>query len=52
MEMNFFYIFDRKTAPSIFEKQRLRYCRFKNVRENLPFADIREFVASRILSSR
>ena len=30
----------------------LDYCRFGNVRENLIFAIIREFVASRIQSSR
>ena len=30
----------------------IKYCRFGNVRENLIFANIREFVASRIQSSR
>ena len=36
------------------EKQYIHtvYCRFWNVRENLIFANIREFVASRIQSSR
>ena len=29
-----------------------RYCRFGNIREDLIFANIREFVASRIQSSR
>ena len=29
-----------------------KYCRFGNVRENLIFANIREFVASQIQSSR
>ena len=28
------------------------YCRFRNIRENLIFANIREFAASQIQSSR
>ena len=35
-----------------FKDMSLKYCRFGNVCENLIFANIREFVAPRIQSSR
>ena len=42
----------RLSAEDIGRQRVKRYCRFGNVRENLIFANIGEFVASRIQSSR
>ena len=40
------------TRNKLFQVNSAYYCRFRNVRENLIFANIHEFVASQSQSSR